>query len=134
MTQKDAIAKAPERRVRRQPLGGRNVLTVRGKEPGYVYRFVNDVGDSVALRQEQGYEIVQDKGITVGDSRLSVPTNQGSAVVASVGNNTRAVLMRIKQEWYDEDQAVKQEHVKQIEDATRDKALDGTYGDLKIGR
>ena len=39
-TNKEAIAKAPERRVRRTLIGQRNVLTVTGKEPGYHYRIV----------------------------------------------------------------------------------------------
>jgi hypothetical protein len=134
MTQKEAIAKAPERRVRRQVLGRRNVLTVSGKEPGYVYRFVNDMGDRVALMEQSGYEIVNSKGITIGDSRLSTPSNQGSAVVASVGLGDKAVLMRIREDWYAEDQAAKAAHVKATEDATREKALDGNYGKLDISR
>ena len=36
-------------RVKRTPINGRNILNVTGKEPGYEYRFVNDVGDRVAI-------------------------------------------------------------------------------------
>jgi hypothetical protein len=42
--------------------------------------------------------------------------------------------MRIKREWYEEDQARKLSNVAEIERATKDKALDGTYGDLKLSR
>lgn len=132
---KEAIAKAPAGRVRRTGLGKRNILTVVGKEPGYVYRFFNDTGDRVALMEEQGYEIVQSKGITVGDSRVSAPSNQGSAVMASVGQGQKAVLMRIREDWYNEDQAAKQEYVQQTEAATKQTALNGSdYGEIKISR
>ena len=41
-------------RVTRTPISGRNVLTVQGKEPGYVYRIVNDSGDRIAQFQAAG--------------------------------------------------------------------------------
>ena len=45
-------------RTQRTPLANRSVLGIKGKEPGYVYRIVNDTGDRVASFQEQGYEII----------------------------------------------------------------------------
>lgn len=134
MSQKEAIAKAPERRVRRTPLGRRNVLTAAGKEPGYEYRFVNDSGDRVALFQEAGWEIVPAKNVRIGDKRVGAPTADGSAATASVGGGTKAYLMRQREDWYAEDQAAKQAYVNATEEATKEKALDGNYGDLKITR
>lgn len=133
-TNKEAIAKAPEGRVRRTTLGRRRPLTVTGKEPGYVYRVVNDQGDRINTFMEAGYELVEDKGVTVGDNRIGNPTAEGSVAQISVGGGTKAYLMRIREDWYKEDQAAKQEDVNRLEAATKEKALDGNYGELRIGR
>lgn len=139
MTQKEnspdkAIAKAPQGRVRRTPVGRRNVLTLTGKEPGYEYRFVNDTGDRVQQFLDAGYEFVEAKSVQVGDARIGRPSAEGTNAQASVGQGVRAYAMRIREDWYDEDQAAKQAHVKAIEEATKEKALDGTYGKLEIVR
>ena len=131
---KEAISKAPERRVRRTPVGRRNVLTVTGKDPDYVYRIVNDTGDRVQTFLDAGYEVVSSKSVKVGDKRIGTPSNEGSVADVSVGGGQRAVVMRQRRDWYDEDQAAKQAHVNAIEESTREKALDGTYGKLEISR
>jgi len=132
---KEAIAKAPERRVRRTPINGRrNVLTVAGKDPAYEYRFVNDTGDRVQAFVEDGWEVVQGKDVRIGDKRIGAPKSEGSIAEASVGLGDKAILMKIPKEWYAEDQAAKQDHVNRTEDAMREKALDGTYGELKLTR
>ena len=134
MSQKEPIAKAPAGRVRRTPVGRRNVLTVSGKEPGYVYRIVNDQGDRIQQFLQAGYEFVEQKDVQVGDTRIGNPSATGSNAEAMVGGGKRAYVMRIKQEWYDEDQASKQAHVDATEAATKEKALDGNYGKLEISR
>lgn len=134
MADKEPIAKAPERRVRRTPVGRRNVLTVTGKEPGYVYRIVNDKGDRIQQFLDAGYELVENKDVRIGDSRLGNPSATGSKAEAQVGNGQKAFVLRIKEEWYNEDQKAKQEIVDQTEAATKEKALDGTYGKLEISR
>lgn len=131
---KEAISKAPEGRVTRVPVGQRNILTVKGKDPAYVYRIVNDVDDRITQFQEGGYEIVQDEAVKVGDARASAGTPVGTAKNMSVGRGTKAYVMRIKREWYEEDQANKQGNVDRQEQATREKALDGTYGKLALTR
>jgi hypothetical protein len=134
MANKDPIAKAPAGRVRRGPLGKKNVLTVSGKEPGYVYRFVNDIGGNIQERLDQGYEMVDGNSVRIGDKRVGAPGATGSVAEAHVGGGERAVLMRIKQEWYDEDQADKQAYVDATEAATKEKALEGNYGKIDISR
>lgn len=134
MSQKEAIAKAPERRVRRTPIGRRNILTISGKEPGYVYRVVNDKGDRVQSFLEAGYELVSDKDVRVGESRVERPSAPGSNAEVSVGGGQKAFVMRIREDWFAEDQAKKQEYVNATEEATKQKALDGTYGKLDISR
>lgn len=134
MSQKEAIAKAPAGRVRRTPIGKRNILSVVGKEPGFEYRFVNDTGDRVEAFKENGWEPVPAKAVRVGDKRVESTASDGSVTYASVGGGMKAVLMRIPEEYYKEDQAAKQAQVQAVEEATRQKALDGTYGKLEITR
>lgn len=133
-TNKEAISKAPSGRVTRTPVGTRNILTVKGKDPNYEYRIVNDVDDRITQFQEAGYELVANDAVKVGDKRVNSTTSEGSVKQMSVGQGTKAYLMRIKKEWYDEDQAVKQRQVNEIERATKEKALDGTYGQLDTYR
>src|SRR5438067_8290385 len=104
---KEAIAKSPSGRVRRTPVGVRNVLTVAGKEAGYEYRIVNDTGDRVEQFKAAGYEVVSAKDVTIGDRRVSAASAEGTAATVSVGGGTKAVVMRIKSEWYEEDQCRK---------------------------
>jgi hypothetical protein len=121
-------------RTRRTPINGtRNRLSVRGKEPGYVYRIVNDIDDRIQSMKEIGYEMVTDKNVSVGDKRIANPTQEGSPVQVSVGQGVKAYVMRQKQDWYDEDQAAKAAQVDEIENQTKREAKDaGFYGKLKI--
>ena len=123
----------PER-TRRTPINGtRNRLTVRGKEPGYVYRIVNDTEDRITTLQEMGYEIVTDKNVSVGDKRIANPTQEGSPVKVSVGQGTQAYVMRQKQEFFDEDQASKNARNDELESGMKREAKEaGFYGKLKI--
>ena len=131
---KEAIAKAPSGRVQRTPVGTRNVLTVSGKDPSYEYRIINDSGDRVQEFLDAGYELVEKDSVRVGDKRVNAATAEGSKAHLSVGQGQKAFVVRIKKEWYQEDQARKQAHVNQLEEATKAKALDGTYGKLEITR
>ncbi len=135
---KTEIQKAPSGRVKRQPIGVRNRLSVQGKDPNYVYRFVNDIGDRIQQFEAAGYERVTKLDHKIGDNRVDVASADGSDAQLSVGYNPRgdiqkAFLMRIKKEWYEEDQAAKLANNKEIESATKKPQIDGgTYGDLKI--
>jgi hypothetical protein len=122
-------------RTRRTPINGtRSRLSVRGKEPGYVYRIVNDTDDRVQTLQEMGYEIVTDSKVSVGDKRIANPTQEGSPIKVSVGQGVNAYIMRQKQEWFDEDQAAKNAKNDELEAQMKREAKDsGFYGKLKIG-
>ena len=134
MAEKEAISKAPESRVTRVPVSQRNILTVKGKDPNYEYRVVNDTDDRIAQFLEGGYELVDKNSTDVGDSRVSQGTSVGSKKVFSVGQGIKGHLMRIRKELYQEDQAVKQRFVNQQEASIKEKALDGNYGTLDIKR
>lgn len=131
---KEAISKAPSGRPQRTPVGTRNILTVKGKDPAFEYRIVNDVDDRIAQFLEAGYELVDDETVQVGDKRVNAPTSLGSKSEISVGQGVKARVMRIKREWFEEDQARKLAHVAEIERATKEKALEGTYGEIKMNR
>jgi regulator of protease activity HflC (stomatin/prohibitin superfamily) len=70
----------------------------------------------------------------VGDKRVNSAAAEGSKAQLSVGQGQKAFVVRIKKEWYEEDQASKQAYVNRLEEATKAKALDGTYGKLEISR
>ena len=119
-------------RPQRTPLANHSVLSVKGKEPGYEYRIVNDVGDRVEMFKSMGYEVVADDSVQIGERRIANPSREGSPVQVSVGGGTKAFLMRQKAEWYKEDQATKEAQLKDQEQAMRTEAQSGMYGKLKI--
>ena len=131
---KEAISKAPAGRVTRVPVGQRNILTVKGKDPEFEYRIVNDVEDRVTQFLDAGYIIEGTDAVEVGDKRASTGTTVGSAKQLSVGNGVKAYVMKIRKEFYEEDQQAKLDTVAKQEASTKEKALSGTYGDLKIER
>jgi hypothetical protein len=72
--------------------------------------------------------------VKVGDKKVNKSSSEGSLSQVSVGQGQKAFVVRIKKEWYDEDQATKQLRVDELENSTKAKALDGTYGKLEITR
>lgn len=100
-------------RVRRTPLNMRNKLTVKDRDPNYHYRIVNVKEDRVEQFQEQGYEVVLTT--PVGDKLIDAPSSLGSASEISVGGGMKAVVMRIPKEFYEEDQAIKQAQIDELE-------------------
>lgn len=126
------MATSKTERIRRSSINGtRNRLNVRGKEPGYVYRIVNDVDDRIQNFKEMGYELVTDNNIAVGDKRVANPSQEGSPVEVSVGQGVKAYVMRQKQEWFDEDQKAKQARVNELEASMKSESL-ADYGKLTI--
>lgn len=122
----------PVSRVRRTPLQNRSVLGVRGKEPGFSYRIVNDIGDRIESFKARGYEIVEDQTVQIGDRRVATPTKEGTPVQVSVGGGTKGYLMRIKDEWYKEDQVAKEAELQELEKSMKPASSD--YGSIKLDR
>ena len=120
-------------RPQRTPINGRNILTVTGKDPNYVYRIVNAVGDRIQQFKEAGYELVNGADVKVGERRLDSATAEGSHAMAVVDKEgTKAFVMRIRKEWYEEDQAAKQAHVADLEQSIKKDAL--ANNDLRSGK
>jgi len=113
---------APVGRVRRNSIGTRNRLSVKDQDPNYVYRIVNVNDDRVEQFIEQGYEIVNTK---VGDKRVDAGTPIGSTAQISVGNGTKAVVMRQRKDFYKEDQDAKQKEIDELEATMNNTAKKG---------
>lgn len=129
------MAEKNVKRVVRKPLFQRGPQSISGeKDPNYVYRFVNDTGSRIDQMKQAGYEIVEDEGLIVGDSRVSDPSSQGSAKRVISKDGTVSYLMRQKKEYYEEDQATKQAHNDEIEAAMKKQASEGMYGSIKMSR
>lgn|SRR5574343_55260 len=123
-------------RPSRTPVTQRNRLMIRNKEPGYIYRIVNDVDDRVAILQELGYELVPaDKVGPVSDKRVDNATNVGSVAHFPVGQGVKAVVMRQREDWYKQDQDAKQESIKALESTMKSDARKAAdYGTLEVSR
>lgn len=122
-------------RVRRTSINGiRNKLTVHGKDPAYEYRHVLDVDGRVLDLKERGYEIVENKGIEVGDKRVASASGDGSVVSTPSGDGRKLILMRIKKEYYEEDKKAKEAEVDRSEEQLRGAASNGLTGSIKLTR
>lgn len=126
--------------LKRVPVSGnRDVLTVSGKEDGYIYRWVNDVesGRRISKFERAGYTLVPQDGIVVGDVTVDRSSKEGRASVTSesVGDGITSYLMRTTKEYYDEDQASKQKSITDKEVSMKRKlnsGEDGNYGGFNI--
>lgn len=123
-------------RTTRVPIGtARGRLEIHGKEPGFHYAIINDYNVDEAL--DQGFEFVT-HNVKVGTRRIGVGKREdGSAAVwVPVGAGVTGYLMRIPQEFYDED--MKRYH-KEIVDASeegirRQSDNNGLQGTVEIAR
>jgi hypothetical protein len=122
-------------RPKRTPLGSRNLLTVENQEPGFHYAWVSDsdvIPGGVQKFLDAGYTFVLDPKLAVGDqSANNTMTGIGSAVSRNGGRGVTLYLMRILQEYYDEDAAAMEAQIKQQELDMR-RPGEGGYGKLKI--
>ena len=120
-------------RVARKPLNQRGPQAIAGdKDPGFEYRFVNDTGSRIQNFKAAGYEFVTGDDLIVGDNRVSDATDLGSAKRVISNDGTTSYLMRIKKDWYEEDQASKAAAIKEQEAAMKQEASTGMYGKLNI--
>lgn len=128
------MSRVQSKRPERKSLFQRGPQSIAGdKDPDYVYRFVNDTGSRVANFQAAGYEVVRDENLVVGDNRVFDPSAEGSGKRVVSNDGTVSYLMRIKKEYYAEDQAAKQSYVDETEGAIKQTASQGAdYGSVKI--
>ena len=93
--------------------------------PGFHIHWINDYPGRLEQAQDGGYSFVERAEVVMND-RGPTPTDSdlGSRVSMVVGSNAdgtalRAYAMKIKQEWYDEDQAAIQAHNDHIDKTIR---------------
>ena len=128
---KETISKSPSGRPTRTPIAQRNVLTVEGKDPNFKYRIVNDRGDRIAAFEDAGYVIEDANRVRVGDKRVNKAAPEGSKAQVSVGNGEKAFVMKIPNEFYEEDQNAKMARIKQLEETMINS---GETGKITISR
>ncbi len=90
------------------------------KEPGYTYRWVNDMPGRIATMLRAGWEFVEDDIQTTYSSASTQENQRGQQVWRVVNQGIdapcrEAALMRIPQELFDEDQAALQAEVDEKE-------------------
>jgi len=119
----------PDRsKATRVPLGNRARLSFNNLEEGYVYRVINDVDDRIKRAEAAGYEFVESES-SLGDARVADASKMGAKVSKPVGGGMTGYLMRIKKDWYDEDQQNKQKQIDSTESAMKPDNKQNQYGE-----
>lgn len=116
----------PAGRAKRTPLGVQRLKLQASQRPGFVRRWINDDGSRTQAALQGGYEFVRKDG-------QASTTDIGEAVSqivgkAESGNPMRAYLMEIREDWFTEDQATKQELINATEKQIRRGELVGKVG------
>jgi hypothetical protein len=111
-------------RKKRVPLGAQRIKgVVANQDPNYHYHWISDVPGRIGRALEGGYELVPKESVDVG-SHNNTNTNLGSMVSQYAGRDESGqaynrYLMRIRKEWYDDDQCKKQSDVDNVDRAIR---------------
>jgi len=116
-------------RPSRIPLHRQNIINADTR-PGFARRLVNDVDDRIERFKVAGWSPVENG--QVGDPHAGDPSSVGSMTVKSVGAGTKAVLMEISQDIYDQDQQDKQTRVNELE-AAMESDIKNKLGGSAIG-
>lgn len=106
-------------RPQRRPFGSRSQKLAYDARPGYYRRWFNDTPGRIDDAKAAGYKIVKDASGKEVARPVGVYDN-GAAMLA--------YLMEIPQEWYDQDIAVQQKVLDEMDDAIRRGALQGKPG------
>lgn len=124
------------KRVRRTPINGtRSILNVSGKDPNFEYRIVKDIGDRLEMFKGNGWEVVDDSTVTIGERRVALPTREGSAVTTLLdkSDGTKGVLMKIRKDWFEEDKQAREALTNEAEaQIYREAQKEGFYGKLEV--
>lgn len=120
-------------RPQRVPINGlRDKLSIKGQEEGFHYVIVNDYNvDTYVLA---GYDFVT-HDVTIGDRHIDAAQSTGGKVNIPVGNGVTGFVMRIPNEFYEEDRAEEQADLDDKEKAMRvqlNSKDDGRYGKFEI--
>lgn len=120
----------------------RNVLSVKGLDPNFYHRWVNDVDNALQVYLDAGYQFVTKDGGPVGDPTVETSQGTDSRFRKGVGGGITAFLMRLPMELWKEDQARKEADIRETERAMRQlqqntghrHSQEADYGKLDISR
>ncbi len=105
-----------------------DILTVEGKDPNYVYRWVNDQRGRVQRLIDAGYDVVTD------EHKIAATLDSGSinTITVNRAHGDKGVLMRILKDWYEEDAEKRAKNIADTEAMFLDQQReeDGRYGTL----
>lgn len=112
-----------QERKKRVPLGAQRIKgDVSGKDPKYAYRWINDKPGRIKMALEGGYQFVDSKDTVIANSNysddFSSMKSQHGGHDAS-GRPYKRYLMAIRKELFEEDQAIKQSEVDEVDRAIR---------------
>lgn len=130
-------SKGASARVRRQPTGSRERIRVRvPQDDGYVYRIANnaaDGGDRVENLLDLGYEIYHEAK-RENDRRVDDASAVGTASSNfNLGRTDRGTMMRIKKEYWEEDQIAKHARGQALEQTMKDDVRQAAdYGGFSV--
>ena len=143
-TTKAVKVKSDKKRVdrgTRVPLGGFTgplSLNDESKDPEMHYSWALDDsedGSKIERRLQAGYEFCSpDENLVAGNSSVYKSVQAGSIVRVPAGQGRYHYLMKIPQEWYEDDKARGQERVDATENSLHEQSKkEGFFGELKIG-
>lgn len=136
----EALDSRPAKRVPIQ--GFRDKLTVDGLDPDYVYRWILDAhenGQRIEQCQAAGYNFVRkEDGVIIGQNSVHQSETLGSIIRISEADDSYLYLMRIRKEYYEEDQKAKNAEVDALQHSMnrntgKTPGKDDLYGSVKIG-
>lgn len=135
-----------ERRERVPFSTNRKRLSLNKELDGFITRWFNDQDDRLQRAEDGGYQYVHRKEIgQVGDKDISNGNTDVNSRVSRVvgrqptGQPIRAYLMKIRKDWYDADQAKKEEVNARVDEAIRagtsgGAKVDNQYGNVHLNR
>lgn len=135
-----------ERRERVPFSTNRRRLALNKELDGFITRWFNDLDDRLQRAEDAGYQYVHRKEIgQVGDKDISNGNTDVNSRVSRVvgrqptGQPIRAYLMKIRKDWYEADQAKKEEVNARVDQAiTAGKSggakVENQYGSVQLNR
>lgn len=114
-------------RSKRVPLGvARSKLSVPARQ-GYVRRWVNDTEGRLLNASNGGYEYATDQSLQIGTQDIDNENRDLGARISRVVDKStgqKAYLMEIKEEFYQEDQALKAKAIAEKDNLIKNGKLD----------
>jgi len=133
------VPKTGVTRETRVPITGtRDILGVEGKDPFYHYYWALDTseeGTQIMRLQNAGYNFVQSSEVKVSNTSVYSAAGIGSIVRVAAGQGSFHYLMKIPQEWYEQDMADIERKNKEAEQSIKvSETEEGRYGSIKLGK